>query len=331
MELSEFTGDTKRVNYDRKEHATMKRRRNNILVYLFFFVFIAGCGTGNSNIPDDAFDKGTIHVSADESFKPVIDSQVQVYEAKYPEVKLIINYKPEADCIRDLAVDSIRMVIITRRYSKDEEDYMIDSLGIAPSQMVIAYDAVAVIVHPLSPDSLFTMKELKDVLTGKFKKNLIPVFDGLNATSTVRFIIDSLLRGDSLTKTAVAATSSEGVIEYVSRTQDAVGFIGVSWIGNKDDVQQRSFLTKVKVAQLESTDIPEKYVQPVQANIFARRYPLIRDLVYILKESHKGLGHGFAGFMSGEKGQLIFRRAYLVPAQMQFNVRRTALREESRD
>lgn len=307
----------------------MNKRRNNILIYLFFFVFISGCGTGNSNTPDDTYDKGIIHVSADESFKPVIDSQVQVYEAKYPDVKLNIHYKPEADCIRDLAIDSIRMVIITRRFSKDEEDYMIDSLGIAPSQMVIAYDAVAVIVNPLSPDSLFTMTELKEVLTGKFKKNLIPVFDGLNATSTVRFIIDSVLRGDSLTKSAVAATSSGEVIEYVSRTQGAVGFIGVSWIGNKDDAQQRSFLTKVKVAQLESTNILGKYVQPVQANIFIRRYPLIRDLVYILKENHKGLGHGFAGFMSGEQGQLIFHRAYLVPAQMQFNVRRTALREES--
>src|SRR5688572_29491694 len=215
MELSEFTGDTKRVNYDRKEHATMKRRRNNILVYLFFFVFIAGCGTGNSNIPDDAFDKGTIHVSADESFKPVIDSQVQVYEAKYPEVKLNVHYKPEADCIRDFGVDSIRMIIITRRFSEAEENFIVDSFGVVPSQMVIAYDAVAVIVHPMSPDTLFSMQEIREILTGKFKKNLIPVFDGLNATSTVRFIIDSVLRKDSLTSKAVAARKSEEVIDYV--------------------------------------------------------------------------------------------------------------------
>lgn len=299
--------------------------------YLLVFVLIAGCKTGKSNTPDDTYDKGTIHVSADESFKPIIDSQVQVYEAKYPEVKLIIHYKPEADCIRDLAVDSIRMIIITRRYSEEEENFMVDSFRIVPSQMVIAYDAVAVIVNPESPDSLFTMQELREILTGKFKKNLIPVFDGLKATSTVRFIVDSVLKNDSLSKTAVAAQSSAEVIEYVSRTPAAIGFIGVSWIGNKDDEQHRSFLTKVKVAQLESTNLPGKYVQPVQANIFTRRYPLIRDLVYILKESHKGLGHGFSGFMSGEQGQLIFRRAYLVPAQMEFNVRRAALREESRD
>jgi len=194
--------------------------------------------------------------------------------------------------------------------------------------MVIAYDAVAVIVNPMSPDSLFTMTEIKDILKGKFKKNLIPVFDGLKATSNIRFIVDSVLRSDSLTSKAVAAKSSEEVIDYVSRTPDAIGFIGVSWIGNKEDAQQQSFLTKVKLAKLESTDLKGKYVQPVQANIYAARYPMIRDLVYILKENHKGLGHGFAYFMSGERGQLIFRRAYLVPGQMQFNIRKAALREE---
>ena len=302
--------------------------RNTIWLYLFAFVFTGSCKTGSNNIPPDTLYSGTIHISADESFKPVIDSQVQVYESNHPGANLIVHYKPEADCIRDMAVDSIRMIIITRRYTEEERSFMLDSLKISPSQMVIAYDAVAVIVNPMSPDSLFTMTEIKDILKGKFKKNLIPVFDGLKATSNIRFIVDSVLRSDSLTSKAVAAKSSEEVIDYVSRTPDAIGFIGVSWIGNKEDAQQQSFLTKVKLAKLESTDLKGKYVQPVQANIYAARYPMIRDLVYILKENHKGLGHGFAYFMSGERGQLIFRRAYLVPGQMQFNIRKAALREE---
>jgi phosphate transport system substrate-binding protein len=304
------------------------KRISEIFFYLIC-VFFLGCGNSESvSTPDDSPGRGTIHISADESFKPVIDSQVQVYEAKYPDVNLIVHYKPEAECIEDMYTDSIRMIISTRRYTKNEEDFMYDSLGVVASQMVIAYDAVAVIVHPSSPDHLFTMKEIGEILTGRFKKNLIPVFDGLKATSTVRFIVDSVLRGDTLTSGALAAKTSEEVVNYVARTPNAVGFIGVSWIGNKDDEQQQSFLTKVKLAEIESTDLPGKFIQPVQANIYAGRYPMIRELVYILKEGSRiGLGHGFANFMSGEKGQLIFRRAYLVPGQMQFNIRRAALRE----
>jgi len=204
---------------------------------------------------------------------------------------------------------------------------MVDSIKVGPSQAVVARDAVAVIVHPNSPDSLFTMDELKEVLTGKFKKNLIPVFDGVQATSTVRFIVDSVLHNDSLTPKAMAATTSQDVINYVAGHPDAIGFIGVSWIGNKDDSDQLSFLKKVKIAQLESTDVPGSYVLPVQVNIYSKRYPMVRDLVYILKEKHRGLGNGFADFMSGNIGQLIFRRAYLVPTQKKFILRPVQLRE----
>jgi phosphate transport system substrate-binding protein len=180
---------------------------------------------------------------------------------------------------------------------------------------------VAVIVHPQSPDSLFTMDEIRAILTGKFSKKLIPVFDGVQATSTVRFIVDSILRSDSLSPQTMAARTSEGVIDYVANHPEAIGFIGVSWIGNRDDSQQVSFLKKVKIAQLESKNLPGKYILPVQANIYLNRYPMVRDLVYMLKERHKGLGHGFADFMSGEIGQLIFKRAYLMPTQRKFLIR----------
>lgn len=297
------------------------------LFYLYCLLFLFSCGNNNIVEEKDTIDTGTIYISADETFKPVIDSQIKVFEAKYPQAKIIPIYKSEAECIKDFAVDSIRLVIITRSFTPEEENYMVDSLKLGPKSMIIARDAVAVIVHPSSPDSLFTMNELREVLTGKFKKNLIPIFDGTHATSTVRFIIDSVLLGDSLTPKTMAAQNSEGVIDYVSKNPEAVGFIGVSWIGNPEDTSHMSFLKKVRIAQLESTDVPGAYVYPVQANIYARRYPMIRDLVYILKERHSGLGHGFANFLSGETGQLVFRRAYLWPAQMNFTIRVTKLNE----
>jgi phosphate transport system substrate-binding protein len=172
------------------------------------------------------------------------------------------------------------------------------------------------------------MAEIKQILTGRFKKNLIPIFDGLRATSTVRFIVDSVLKGDTLTPKAAAAKTSNEVIEYVSTHPDAVGFIGVNWIGNPEDSTQLSFLKKVKVANLESTDVPGAYIPPVPGTIYTLRYPMVRDLVYILKERNNGLGHGFASFMSGEQGQLIFKRAYLAPMQKDLRVRPAKLREE---
>jgi phosphate transport system substrate-binding protein len=296
------------------------------LVSLFFT--LNSCGNASEERPqNDTIDSGIIHISVDESFKPVIDSEIRVFEALHENAKIIPIYKPEAECIRDFAVDSIRMVIITRKPTKDEEDFIVDSFKLAPRSLTIAKDAVAVIVNRSSPDTLFTMGEIKQILTGRFKENLIPIFDGTRATSTVRFIIDSVLHGDSLTPKTMAAQTSEGVIDYVSKNTGTVGFVGVSWIGNHEDTMQLSFLKKVRMAWLESTDKSGSYVLPWQANIYYDRYPMIRELVYILKEKNLGLGKGFANFLSGEQGQLVFRRAYLWPAQMNFNIRVTKLNE----
>ena len=277
-------------------------------------------------LPDNRF-RGRINVSADESFKPVIDEMVKVYESQNPNTVINVLYKPEAECLKDMLTDSIRMIIATRTYSAEDRELLVDSMKVSPRWMTVARDGIAVILHPSEMDSTYTMKDIKEILTGKFKKNLIPVFDGLKATSTVRFVIDSILRGDTLTSRAMAARSSEEVIEYVSKNPDAVGFIGVSWIGNPEDPSQLSFLKKIRVAAIESTDMPDAFVKAYQANIYIKRYPMVRDLDYILKENYQGLGTGFANFMSGEIGQLIFLRAYLAPMQKRFGIRPVKLNE----
>ena len=296
---------------------------------LLIFMLVVSCKSYDKQedeLPDNTY-KGTIHISVDESFKPIIDEHVMIYESQHPGTKIIVDYKPEAECLRDLPVDTVRMVIATRQASESEKDFIADTLNKDLRSMVLARDAIAVIVHPDAPDSLFTMQEIREILTGKFKKNLIPVFDGVKATSTVRFIIDSVLYGDSLTPNAMAARSSEGVINYVSENPGVIGFIGISWIGNPEDTSQMSFLKKVRIASLESTDLTGKYIKAYQANIYTNRYPMVRDLVYILKENYRGLGTAFANFMSGEIGQMIFRRAYLVPAKKNFGIRPVRVKE----
>jgi phosphate transport system substrate-binding protein len=154
------------------------------------------------------------------------------------------------------------------------------------------------------------------------------VMDGVVATSTVRYMIDSVLRGQPLSGDVVAARTSEGVIDYVARNPKAIGYIGVSWIGNKEDSSQLSFMKKVRVAALQCANCDkEVYVRPYQANIALGRYPLNRELYYVLKENYPGLGKGFVNFLKHEKGQLIFKRAYLVPEWKSLEVRRVNLKE----
>lgn len=281
-----------------------------------------GCGNQNGKkITQETPTSGTIHISVDESFKPVIAEQIKVFESSFPNIKIIADYKSEADCLRDLAKDSTRMIIVTRGLNKAEERFFLDSIHFVPVYGKLAYDAIAVVINNQSPDSLLTMNEIRQMLNGS-KSNVQVVMDGVSATSTVRYVIDSVLKGGALGKNVMAARSSVGVIDYVTNNKNAVGFIGVSWIGNEDDPAQLSFLQKVKVAAIQCETCSTKtYFWPYQKNIALNRYPMIRGLYYILKEDFKGVGNNFVNFLQFERGQLIFRRAYLVPSRMSFEIR----------
>lgn len=284
------------------------------LCFLAGWWVLAGCNNNAAPTEDDRFDSGTLYISCDESFKPVMDAQVQVYHNDFPKANIIINYKPEADCLRDFLADSVRLIIATRGPSAKEKILIGDSLKLRVESVTLAYDAIAVIVNPNGPDSMFTLKEVKELVGGTSKKNLIPVLDGVKATSTVRFMLDSVLRSNTLGRNVTAAPSSVDVINYVARTKNAVGFIGAAWIGNADDTAQLSYLKNVKLARLESTDSVGGFVLPLQVLIYTKTYPLIRNLVCVLKERDSKLARNFSNFMKAQRGQLIFRRSYLFPA-----------------
>src|SRR6266496_4804500 len=120
----------------------MIRYTRFFLTALYLLAISLGCKSPaekEKEVPDTK-DRGSINVSADESFKPIIDAMVKVYESNHFGTTIKIQYKPEADCLKDLQVDSVRMIIATRRYNEDENDFMVDSLKIGPESMVVARD-----------------------------------------------------------------------------------------------------------------------------------------------------------------------------------------------
>ncbi|MBC7867533.1 MAG: substrate-binding domain-containing protein [Gloeobacteraceae cyanobacterium ES-bin-316] len=302
-------------------------------------VWIAGCSllTFFSCSPQkndkplyDSPTHGTIHMSIDESFKPVMDEQIAMYEASFPGTDIIPHYKPEAECLRDLLQDtSNRGIVITRGLTDKEELYLKDSLKYLPAWNPVASDAIAVIVNAASEDTLFTLKRLQQQLLGKINREQIMVFDGLNATSTVRFVVDSVLRGQKFDTSVVkAAKTTRDVLDFIASNRNAIGLIGINWIGNPEIPEQVAMLQKVKIAYVECIlcqDTP--YVKPMQQSILTHRYPLVRGLYYVNKENYIGLGTGFISFLKSERGQLIFKRAYLGPV-MDLDVRNVRLNEE---
>ncbi len=302
-----------------------------LILIVSWALLATGCGNDGPTTHQDtgSSDDGVLHISADESFKPIIDSQIQVYESQHPETHIVADYKSEAECLKDIATDSTRMIIVTRAPNENESKYFEEKNKFKLRYGILAYDAIGVVINKKAKDSLFTMAEVKELLSGTSKLPYKIVLDGLNATSNIRFVLDSILRGAALGKNVQAARNSRGVIDYVAGDPNAIGFVGVSWVGVREDTEQLTFATdtgKTKLASLQCSEcVTQPYVLPYLPNILRKRYPMIRGLYYILKENSQGTGSSFYHFLTGQKGQLIFKRAYLLPGKMQFEVRNMSM------
>ncbi len=305
--------------------------RSNYILHSFIIIALTfvSCN-GNNEIEDtrDTPTKGSINISVDESFKPVIEEQLRVHHSSFPATKINVSYKSEAECFRDLQKDSTRMIIVAKGLTEKEAEYYKSILSYKPQYGELAYDAVAVIVNKDAKDSIFSFKDMQEILSGK--QSLTAVMDGKSATSTVRYLKDSVLKKGEFGKNVVAVNNSQEVIDIVAQRKDVIGFVGLSWIGDSYDPKQVAYLQKIRLSRIECTACLERniYAKPSQATITRGEYPLARPLYYILKENTAGLGTGFMNFMSLERGQLIFRRAFLAPAKMAFQKRLSTIKQE---
>lgn len=96
-------------------------RSRSVCSSLFLLITLMtfwGCESDKAKkeLPDTPL-RGVLRISCDESFRPVMEQQAYVYENLYPEAHIKITYKPEAECLKDILVDSIQMVIATRGFS----------------------------------------------------------------------------------------------------------------------------------------------------------------------------------------------------------------------
>jgi len=307
----------------------MNNLKINILFLLLISLTYTSCNNSGKPEISDTPTSGHLKVSIDESFAPIVDSHVYTFQKLYKYAKVDAAYKSESEVVKDLLNDSARVIIISRKLTPDETK-VFDNLKLTPRVNRVAVDGVALIVHPDNPDTLLTLQQVRDIFTGKAanwkqvnnKKNasdITIVFDN-TGSSTARYILDSINLKQPLPTKVFAAKSNPALIDYVSKNTNAIGVLGVNWISDRDDSTAISFLNKIKVVGVSKESNPgstESYYQPYQAYLAQGTYPLRRDLYVISREARAGLGTGFASFVAGDKGQRIFLKSGLMPAQGQ--------------
>ncbi len=300
---------------------------NPILKLVFAFICIVQFTACEEGVPTqkDTLASGSIEISVDENFKPIIEEQRKVFDSSFPDAHIKINYKPEAACIKDFVQDSTRLILVTRDLTSQEKQSL-EQRKIVPTSLPIAKDGLAIIVNNSSSDTAFSLSQIRGILTGVYPKKYTVVFDN-QGSSNLRYILDSLIPGQKLGTNVFAAKGNDSLIEYVAKNPNAIGFVGVSYISDYSDPEELAFIKNVRILHVYNEKL-NSYYQPYQAFIAPNKYPLTRNLYYIHRETYPGLGTGFANFLSRERGQLIFKQARLFPLRTNVIFRDAAINNQ---
>jgi len=295
----------------------------SMLIFGIYCILIS-CNSRGPKVVPDTPTSGNIKISVDESFQPIIDTQVYTFTALYQRAQVKAEYKPEFDVVNDFMNDSVKVMVTSRKLSDNQLQYLRENLIIGRT-ITFAYDALALITNKENPDTLITYNNVRDIIKGQVKNwkeidaksklgRINVIFDS-NKSGNIRYFKELFEINDSLGSNFYALNSNAEVIDFVSRNPDAIGIISVNWISDKDDPVSRGFIKKINVLAISQQFINDgSYYRPAPGSIANRTYPFVREVYLITRETYKGLGSGFIQWVTSQQGQTIVLKSGLVPA-----------------
>jgi len=288
---------------------------------------LGACKQKSANGRTDTYASGEMVVMCDESFSPIINEEIKVFHATYPDAKVTPKYTNELDAFNALMEQKVHLIITARNYSAKQLNFF-KSNGLQPRYFPLGYDGLAFIINKENVDSCIHVNDIKRILSGKVRNwnevnkgsklgEIDVVFDNAKSAA-VHWAVDSILGGKPINSPNITAvnTSAE-VINYVEKTKNAIGIIGSNWLNDKRDTTNVTFnknINVMSVCQVEGKKADEMNSwKPYQLYLLDGRYPFARTVYALLVDPYHGLPVGFANFMQSPIGQKIVLKSALLP------------------
>lgn len=301
----------------------------------------ASCKDKPKNGRTDTYSSGTIKFVSDESFSPIIDEQREIFEFVYPKAKLVPIYTNELDGVNMLMKEQVYLAITSRNFT-DKEVANLEARRFQPIAIPLAFDGLTLIVNNSNPDTIISVNDIKQILSGKVAKwkalypnskldSIEVAFDN-KQSSTVHYCVDSLLGGKPINSPNIyAVDKSAEVIDFVEKHPNAIGIIGSNWLNDKRDTTNVTFKRNIRVmgvSRIHPATVESSW-KPYQYYLWNGNYPLVRTIYALLNDPRHGLPWGFANFMSADsRGQRIFFKAGLLPYRGNMTVREVSVSDE---
>lgn len=301
----------------------MMNRQFIILIALVMSSFIFGCHRVRKDIPDSMV-TGQTTIAADEALLPVTNAEIDVFQSMYNFATVNCKFVSEYDAINLLLQEQIRLALVTRPLNQKELNFF-QKKEIRAESILLAYDAIAVIVPSGNSTKVLSMSQISQILSGTIvdweqlsnsgKTGHIRLVFDAESSGIIRSLNDSLHLNQKISGDIIFAGSNKKVIESVADDPESIGFVGYNWLSENENRKVQDLLKQVNLIAVSRGTGADgtKGIQPTVASLFNLEYPLIRKIYAIYTDPSASLARGFLAHLTSERGRKIIYRMGLKP------------------
>ncbi len=255
---------------------------------------------------------GRIVVIASESIAPMLRNEVEEFERIYEKTQIDFRIASTRAAVAQLLAGEVKTIFIPRLLNA-EEQALAKRYEIKVDTFRIARDGLAVIVPRHHPLPKLSLEQLAAIYRGESELKLLPLALSRN-TAAAELFLQKVVHDSVFARPVYVCSTSTQLLELVAQREDAIGFIGMSWLSDYL-LPQDSGRAQVKALAL-SDSAGSEAVLLHQSTIYRQEYPLCRTVYCLTTDRSLGVAIGLISFLTSAQGQKRVLNAGLVPVTM---------------
>ena len=277
--------------------------------------------------------KGKLHVFIPESIAPVMIDEVNEFLSLYQ-----INGAHITDTIvsaeiaeRRFVRDTAHIAFLPRPLTQEERD-QVKRISTNLNELIVAYDAITVVVHPKNKITEMTTTEIKKILLGtitrweqlaKPMKGTIKIYCQ-DSSDVTEYFKQRLLKQAGISAKFTRTSSDIQTLRSVEKDPLALGFVALAWI---DSAKSEAVILNLGRTSEDTdttfatpTETIGNFFSPHPANIYRNYYPLKRA-IYMYTRGQINLAAGFGTYVATSEGQKLFLKRGLLPGTQKIKLK----------
>jgi len=279
---------------------------------IFLLVFLTACAKPNSevSIPPSK----TITNTGSDTIVNLALAWAEQYQKENPGIQISVTGGGSGTGINALLSGTTDIANASREM-KDEEKATAEENGFKPQELVIARDAIAVIVNPENPISELSLEMISKIYKceinnwselGGEDRPIVRLSRESNSGTHVYFLETVVRLGDKEDKSifcpkTLLLPSSEGIISEVRDNPNAIGYDGLGYVTDE-----------VKMLAL-AKDVTKGFVLPSETTANDGSYPISRNLFMYTRGEPVGEIRDYLDWILSTEGQSIVSQLGFVP------------------